>query len=109
MLRYFITLYVWIEFKYECLHTFFYFCEKITHQAKSCEFSTDSCIDFGGKHVLFRKWLASNLNMKVPKHVKECGLKKKQCFTFGKGDSREKKKNKMFMVLVGERKTLDLE
>lgn len=68
------SVYVWVELKYKHLHTF---CGKITYQSKSCEFPNDPCIGFGGKYALFGEWLRSNMNMKVPKHVKEGGLKKK--------------------------------
>lgn len=43
-------------------------------------------------HVLILGVIHTVWNMKVPKHVKEGGLKKKQCFTFGEGVSGKKKK-----------------
>lgn len=78
------SLKIWIEFKYERLPVFCYYCGRLTHQLKFCENPIDVCIDFGGKYALFGKWLRSNMNIKVSVHVKEGELKTKGGFTWGK-------------------------
>lgn len=56
---------------------FFYYCGKISHQIRFCEFANDACIDFWGKYASYREWLGLDMNMKVPMHVKQWCLKKK--------------------------------
>lgn len=83
---------VWIEFKYERLPCFCYYCGEITHQTRLCLNASDFNIDFGGKYAPYGEWLRSDLNMKVFQHMKMGGLKKKGGITFGEGSYEEKKK-----------------
>lgn len=46
----------------------------------------------GEKRALFGEWLRPNMNIKVPLHVKDGGLKKKGGFTFREGSSLDKKR-----------------
>lgn len=71
------TEYDWIEFKYEGLPNFYYYCCKITHQSRFCLNFNGINIEFEGKHAMFGEWIRAGMNMKVPPHVKNGGVKKK--------------------------------
>lgn len=69
---------MWIKFKCECISYLCFYCERITQQSKFYVNANDECINFRGKYDYFGKWLRVDTNMKIPLHVKNIGLRKKE-------------------------------
>lgn len=91
----FLAGYVWIEFKYKRLPSFCYYCGKITHESSFCDAIINNCIKFGGEYAQYGEWLHVDMDLDVPKHIKNGELRKKEAegFVFGSDSALERKKN----------------
>lgn len=74
---------MWVEYKFERLPNFCFYCGNLSHEIKFCSDAKEMCVGFGGKYANFGDWTCTGLNMKVLDHVNWVSLVRKPMSAVG--------------------------